>query len=193
MGFIIVDVKEGIMKKDLFSTKTVVATALGAALFLVLFMFVKVPSPVPETNFQFAYGVSSFFGALFGPICGALIAFAGHALNDFMSYGSCWWSWIIASGVAGAISGIAYFKLDLENGQKPNVQFYIWNIIAHAVAWILVAPILDIVMYGEPQDLVFKQGLMAFVINAITSVVVGTVLSLGYASTRTAKGSLDKE
>lgn len=38
------------MKKELFSTKTIVATGLGGALFMVLFMFVKVPSPVPETN-----------------------------------------------------------------------------------------------------------------------------------------------
>ena len=33
-----------------FSTKSIVATGLGAAVFLVLFMFVKIPSPVPETN-----------------------------------------------------------------------------------------------------------------------------------------------
>ena len=32
-----------------------------------MFMFVKVPSPVPETNLQIAYGVSAFFAALFGP------------------------------------------------------------------------------------------------------------------------------
>ena len=49
-------------KKSLFSTKTMVATALGAALFFVLFAYVKIPSPIPETNFQLAYGVSAFFG-----------------------------------------------------------------------------------------------------------------------------------
>ena len=32
-----------------FSTKTIVATGLGAAVFLVLFMYVKIPSPVPAT------------------------------------------------------------------------------------------------------------------------------------------------
>lgn len=181
------------MKKSLFSTKTIVATGIGAALFLVLFMFVKIPSWVPETNIQIAYGISTFFGALFGPICGGLIAFAGHALNDLISYGSAWWSWIIASGVAGVFAGIAYFKLDLEGGQKPNVWFFVWNILGHAVAWLLVAPVLDIVMYGEPSNLVFAQGVTAFIINAIASVVVGTILAIAYASTRTKKGSLDKE
>ena len=66
------------MKKSIFSTKTIVATGLGGALFMVLFMFVKVPSPVPETNLQLAYAISGFFGLLFGPVAGGLIAFIGH-------------------------------------------------------------------------------------------------------------------
>ncbi len=181
------------MKKKLYSTKTIVATGLGAALFLVLFMFVKIPSPVPETNIQIAYGISTFFGALFGPICGGLVAFVGHALNDLLSYGSAWWSWIIASGVAGVFAGFAYFKLDLENGQKPGVMFFVWNIVGHAVAWLLVAPVLDIVLYGEPKELVFVQGVTAFAINAIASVVVGAILAFAYAATRTKKGSLEAE
>ena len=39
------------MKKKLFgfNTKTLVGTALGAALFTVLFMYVKIPTGIPET------------------------------------------------------------------------------------------------------------------------------------------------
>lgn len=181
------------MKKNLFSTKTIVATGLGTALFLVLFYFVKVPSPVPNTNIQFAYGVSAFFGALFGPICGGIVAFAGHALNDTLAYGSCWWSWIIASGVAGIIAGVPFFKLNLEGGETPKASFFVWNVVAHAVAWLLVAPGLDVLMYGEPANLVFLQGIAAFIINAISTVIVGGILTVAYAKTRTAKGSLDKE
>ncbi len=81
------------------STRTIVATALGAALFTLLFMFVKVPSPIPETSFQTAYGLSAFFAVLFGPIAGGLIALIGHGLSDAIQYGSPWWSWVIASGV----------------------------------------------------------------------------------------------
>lgn len=181
------------MKKSLFSTKTIVATGIGAALFLVLFMLVKIPSPVPETNVQIAYGVSTFFGALFGPICGGLVAFIGHALNDYIQYGSPWWSWIIASGIAGVFAGLAYFKCDLENGKLPSVWFYVYNIVGHALAWLIVAPGLDILMYSEPTSLVSAQGIAAFIINSIASLVVGTILSIAYAKTRTSKGSLDKE
>ena len=84
------------MKKKLFgfSTKTLVGTALGAALFTVLFMYVKIPTGIPETQIQSAYGIGGFFAAMFGPIAGFLIAFIGHALSDIVQYGSAWWSWV---------------------------------------------------------------------------------------------------
>lgn len=181
------------MKKELFSIRTLVATALGAALFLVLFYFVKVPSPAPNTNFQLAYGISTFFGALFGPIAGCLTAFVGHALNDMITGYGVWWSWVIASGVAGLFSGFAYYTFDLEHGENPGVRYYLFNIAGHAVAWIIIAPLLDILMYNEPANTVFFQGAVSFVIDAVSSLVVGTVLCYAYARTRSARNSLNKE
>lgn len=181
------------MNKKIFSTKTIVATALGAALFLVLFYFVKVPSPVPNTNIQLAYGITTFFGALFGPVAGFLIGFVGHALNDFIAGYGIWWSWVIASGVAGLFSGLAFFTTDLEHGQKPGASYYLFNVIGQALAWIVVAPILDILMFSEPANTVFVQGVVAFIANTITALVVGTVICYAYASTRSSKRSLDKE
>lgn len=181
-----------------FSTKTIVATGLGAAVFLVLFLFVKVPSPIPETNLQIAYGISSFFGALFGPIAGFLIAFVGHALSDFISYGSPWWSWVIASGVSGLITGFAYFKVagpveEGRFGKTEMVWFCLWTVVGNAVAWALVAPLLDILMYSEPANKVFIQGVTAFIIDAVVSLVIGIILLKGYAATKTESGSLTKD
>lgn len=183
------------MRKSLFSTKMIVATGIGAALFLTLFYFVKIPSWAPETNIQIAYGVSAFLGALFGPICGALVAFIGHALNDTLAYGSQWWSWIIASGVTGFIGGLAYYRMDIESGRVSNndlILFNIIQIIAILIGFGLVAPVLDIVIYAEPVNKVFVQGFSAGFINIIAACVVGTTLVKVYASTRTQKGSLSK-
>ena len=184
------------MKKSLFSTKTIVATGLGAALFMVLFMFIKVPSPVPETNLQIAYGISAFFAAVYGPIAGFLIAFIGHALSDFISYGSPWWSWVVASGVSALIAGFAFFKLKVEDGELPVKDLIVFNVFAIvgcAIAWIGVAPVLDIVMYAEPTNLVFAQGAIAFIMDAIVSCVIGSILLFFYSKTKTSKGSLTKE
>lgn len=179
------------------STRTVVATGLGAALFMVLFMFVKVPSPIPETNLEIAYGVSTFFAVVFGPVCGFLVAFIGHALNDFISYGSPWWSWIIASGTSALIAGLASKKVaprieEGEFGGNQLITFAIYTVIGQAVSWILIAPVLDIVLYSEPVNLVFTQGIIAFAMNTICAVVVGGLLLKSYAATRTGKGTLSK-
>ncbi|MDR1106864.1 MAG: ECF-type riboflavin transporter substrate-binding protein [Treponema sp.] len=188
---------ETVEKKKLFefSTITIVAIGLGAAIFTLLFMFVKVPSPVPETSFQTAYGIAGFFGALFGPVAGALIAFIGHAISDAVQYGSPWWSWVVASGVSGFIYGVSYKFLRIKEGHfswKSIVLFNVIQIAGNAVAWIVVAPALDILIYKEPVNLVFTQGAIAFVMNSASCAVIGSVLLSIYAATRAKEGSLKK-
>lgn len=184
--------------KGLFkvTTKTIVATGLGAAIFMLLFMYVKVPSPIPETSFQTAYGLSSFFATLFGPIAGALISFIGHALSDAVQYGSPWWSWVIASGVSGFIFGFAFNRTKVEEGEfkgKDILTFNLIQLIGNVVAWVVVAPLLDILIYQEPVNLVFTQGITAAIMNTVSAGVFGTLLLVAYAATRTKKGSLSKK
>ena len=177
------------------STRTIVATGIGAAIFTLLFMYIKVPSPVPETSFQTAYGLSAFFAALFGPIAGALIAFIGHAISDAVQYGSPWWSWVIASGVSGFIFGFAYKRTKVEEGEfkgKDIITFNVIQVIGNLIAWVIVAPVLDILIYQEPVNLVFTQGITAAIMNSVSAGVIGTLLLIAYAATRTKKGSLSK-
>ncbi len=186
------------MQKKLFEfkTKTIVATGLGAALFTLLFMYVKIPTGIPEVEIQTAYGIGAFFAALFGPIAGGLIAFIGHALSDAVQYGSPWWSWVVASGLSCFLVGLAYPKMKVEEGEfsgKDLLRFNIYQFIAHAISWILVAPILDIVVYAEPANLVFTQGITATITNALSSGIIGSLLLFAYSKTRAKKGSLTKE
>ena len=132
----------------------------------------------------------------FRPIAGGLIAFIGHALSDSVQYGSAWWSWVIASGVACFGTGLVYPKLKVEEGifgGKDILLFNVYQVVSNAVAWILVAPILDIVIYAEPANLVFTQGITATLLNAISAGVIGTLLLFAYSKTRAKKGSLTKE
>lgn len=178
------------------TTKTIVATGLGAALFALLFMYVKVPTGIPETEIQTAYGLGAFFAALFGPIAGGLIAFIGHALSDALQYGSPWWSWVIASGVSMFLVGLVYPKMKVEEGEfgwKDLLRFNIYQIIANAIAWGVVAPVLDIVIYAEPVAKVFTQGIVAGAWNMVSAGVIGSLLLFAYSKTRSKKGSLQKE
>lgn len=182
------------MKK--FSVKDVVAIGIGAALFFVLGRFVAIPSGIPNTNITLQYAILALLAGMYGPVAGGLIGFIGHTLIDLSWGGSPWWSWVIASAVVGVIVGIFSKKLGINEGnfdKKAMVQFAIANVIAHVAAWIVVAPVLDIVMYAEPVNKVFAQGAMAAFVNTVTAVVVGVLLIVAYTKTIAKKGSLDQE
>ena len=174
---------------------TIVAIGIWAALFFVLGRFVAIPSPVPNTTISIQYGLLAFMAALFGPVAGILIAFIGHALIDF-SYGwGIWWSWVIASGVAGLVMGLGAKKINVEKsfGTKEIVTFNITQVIAHLIAWGIVAPVLDILIYSEPANKVFLQGLVGGLANIVTTAIVGTLLCVAYAAAKPKAGSLKKE
>ena len=48
-------------------------------------------------------------------------------------------------------------------------------------------------MYNEPLDKLFAQGLVSGISNAVTTAIVGSLLCVAYAATKTKAGSLTKE
>ncbi|MCF0115861.1 MAG: ECF-type riboflavin transporter substrate-binding protein [Erysipelotrichaceae bacterium] len=180
------------MNKNAFSTRTLVATALGAALFFVLFKFVSIPSPVPNTNFCVAYGISTFFSVVFGPLCGGLVAFIGHALTDAVGGYGVWWSWVIGSGVCGALCGLS--KINPEKGSITTgewINFVLVTLVANAIAWPLVSAAGDVLIYGEVFSTVLPQLALAFVTDSIVCIVVGGILIAAYAKTRVGSDTLE--
>ncbi|NLO47144.1 MAG: ECF-type riboflavin transporter substrate-binding protein [Clostridiales bacterium] len=179
-----------------FSVKTIVAIGIGAALFFVLGRFVAIPSPVPNTNISIQYGLLAFIAAIFGPLAGVLIGLIGHALIDF-SYGwGIWWSWVVASAIFGGFVGIWFKKLSLYDGvfgKKQIILFNLYQIIGHIIAWGIVAPLLDILIYAEPANKVFTQGLVAGAANIVTTAVIGSILCIAYAAAKPKRDSLAKE
>ena len=182
------------MKK--FSVKTIVAIGIGAALFFVLGKFVSIPSPVPNTSICTQYGLLAFMSVVYGPLAGALIGFIGHALIDFAAGWGIWWSWVIASAVFGLLMGLSAKVLKLEEGElgkKGLIKFNIAQAVSHLICWMAVAPVLDVYMMGEPWDKLITQGLMAGIGNSVTTAIVGSLLCIAYAATKTKAGSLTKE
>lgn len=178
------------------SVRNVVAIGVGAALFFVLGRFVAIPSGIPNTNISLQYAILGMLSAMYGPVAGALIGFIGHTLIDLSWGGSPWWSWVIASAFVGAIVGLTAKRLNIsegEFGRSKIVNFVLANVVAHVIAWIVIAPVLDILIYAEPANKVFAQGAMAAVANILTSCIIGTLLLVAYSKTIAGKGSLDQE
>ena len=178
------------------SIKTVVAVGIGAALFFVLGRFVAIPSPVPNTNISLQYAVLALLAAMYGPVAGGLIGFIGHALIDLSWGGSPWWSWVITSAFVGVVIGMFAKKLNVQEGvfdKTKTAIFAIANVAAHVIGWVVVAPVLDILIYAEPVKKVFAQGAAAFVANIIAVGVLGTILTAAYSKIGAKSSSLSKE
>ncbi|MBR6469911.1 MAG: ECF-type riboflavin transporter substrate-binding protein [Lachnospiraceae bacterium] len=179
-----------------FSVKHIVATGIGAALFFVLGRFVAIPSGIPNTNISIQYGLLAFIAAVFGPIAGLLSGLIGHFFIDFSFGWGIWWSWVIASAICGGIIGFLTRKLKIDEGEFDKagiVKFNFFQLVAHLISWAVIAPVLDILIYDEPANKVFVQGLVSAGVNVVTTAVVGTLLCIAYAASIPKKGSLKEE
>ncbi|PLR99261.1 ECF-type riboflavin transporter substrate-binding protein [Bacillus sp. T33-2] len=184
------------MQGNKLSTKTIVAIGIGTAVFVILGRFASIPSGIPNTSIETSYAFLALMAVVFGPVAGGLIGLIGHALKDALFYGSPWWSWVVVSAVVGLLIGLATRKIDIEEGEfgtRQVVSFNVSQVVVQAIGWFLVAPALDIFIYAEPANKVFVQGIVAGVSNMVTVGVLGTILLVAYAKTRSKTGSLTKE
>lgn len=187
-------------RKSLLSIRTIVAVGIGSAVFVILGRFAAIPTGIPNTSVETAYAFLALMSVVFGPIAGFLIGLIGHALKDAVFYGSVWWSWVLTSAFVGLFIGLGAHLLrrtiNPEEGIFTKTSIIYFNIIqalVQAVAWGLIAPVLDVAIYAEPANKVFTQGVFAGVSNIITVGILGTILIGAYAKTRSKSGSLSRE
>ena len=166
--------------KNKFSIRTIVAIGIGAAVFMILGRFGSIPSGIPNTNIETAYAYLALMAILYGPAAGFLIGLIGHGLKDLV----------------GLIIGLVWKKVRVNDGDfgiKQAILFNITQIIANVVAWFIVAPTLDIVIYMDPAKKVYLQGAIGGISNMITIGILGTLLLSTYSKTKIKTGSLRVE
>ena len=78
-------------------------------------------------------------------------------------------------------------------GKKAVIGFNVVQVAANLLAWVVLAPVLDIVIYAEPVNKVFAQGAWACLGNVIIVAILGTPLCLGYSKMGGKASSLQKE
>lgn len=182
--------------KSKFGIKEVVAIGIGTALFVALTQ-VQIPLGfIPNTALQPRAALLAFLAAVFGPVVGGVVGLLGHALGDALFYGSIWWSWVIPEAVVGIGVGLFARKLAIKDGGfavKEIILFNIVQVVSNAVAWIVAAPVFDIIIYAEPANKVFAQGAWAFLGNIIIAGILGTLLAIAYSKVGGKSSSLSKE
>ena len=164
--------------------KDVMTIIIGTALFLAL-TTVNIPLVIiPKISLHPRMAVIAFFAAAFGPVVGGFIGFFGHALGDAMFNGNIYWDWVIGETLVGIVIGIYEKHYDLRAGSFNTmniINFNMIQIIANAAAWLVVAPVLDIIRFREPVTHVIMQGLFAFLGNIIMVAVLGTIFIVAYS------------
>lgn len=184
------------MNKKKFTIQQVVATGIGTALFVVL-TEVQIPVViVPNTALQVRAALLAFLSAVYGPVVGGIVGLLGHALGDAFFYGSVWWSWVFPDALFGIGVGLFFKKYKITEGGFAGKQIALFNIVqvvSNAIAWIVAAPLLDIIIYAEPANKVFAQGAVACLTNLIIIAILGTLLCIAYSKIMTKSSSLQKE
>ncbi len=178
-----------------FGIKEVVAIGIGTALFVAL-TEIQIPTGIPNTYLQPRMAVLAFLAAVFGPIVGGVVGLLGHALGDLVFYGSVWWSWVVPEAVIGIGIGVFAAKFAVKEGgfdKKEIITFNVVQAVANIIAWLIVAPVLDILIYAEPVKKVFLQGAGATLGNVVMIGVLGTLLTIGYTKIGAKSSSLSKE
>lgn len=181
--------------KEGLAIRNIVATGIGAALWVVIGMVIQIPTGVPNTDIQLQYAVQSLFAVLFGPISGFLIGFIGHAVKDAMTYG-LWWTWILPSGLFGLGLGLLKKSLKIDQGvftPADVIKFNIAQLVINVLVWGVVAPVGDILVYAQDSTKVFTQALIVGLANVVSVAIGGTLLLSIYASSRTKSGSLSRD
>ena len=146
------------------SIRTVVATGIGAALFIIIGMFVNIPI-FGNTSIQLQYAVQALFSVIFGPITGLVIGLFNKKYD-------------VTTGKFSLMS---------------MIWFNLAQALALLIAYGIVTPIGDRLQFAQAWSYLYAQSFVAGVANFITIAIGGTLLLAIYASSRTQSGSLTKD
>lgn len=159
------------------------AIVLGILAVVIVGRFFNFDAGVANTQVTLGYAVLTIFSLLFGAVLTPIVAFLAHFLSDSLSYTTVWWTWIVADGVFGLMLGLITQRLNLLKHAltwSRVVQFNVWQGIANLLAWGLIAPLGDYLVYKSRWGYVLTQGLTAAWVNFLVVGITGTIFIYAY-------------
>ncbi len=167
-----------------WNTKTVVAIAIGAALFGVLMNFGGIPI-FTNTKLTTAMIVPVIVGAMFGPVPAFVACLAGNTIADLIGGWGYWFDWSIGNGVLGFIVGLLpLYGAKIDDGifkVKHAVIYVITCVIGNALAFGIVTPIFTTLFYGGELEVTFLQSLTGGIANTLVLTIIGIPILIALA------------
>lgn len=165
----------------------------GFAVYYLLGAFAQISTGIPLVYIYLQYPVLCVLAGMYGPVVGGLIGLLGHIAIDLTHEGFIWWSWVICSGLLGVLVGwlsrLLHLRLQLrlppeDSADRATAErharrraFMLAILLSNMVIWMLVAPLLDILLYHTGTTSAFVRGLFAALSNGLTTAVVADLLT----------------
>jgi energy-coupling factor transport system substrate-specific component len=159
-----------------WNTRTLVAVAVGAALFGVLMVYGSIPV-FTNTQLTSAMIIPVVVGGLFGPLPAFVTLLIGNVLADTIGGWGYWFDWSIGNGILGFFIGtLPLYGARIEEGifkVRHAVIYTAIAILGNAVAFGLVTPLLTSLFYAADLEITFLQAFASGLSNTLVLVVVG--------------------
>ncbi len=159
-----------------WNTKTVVAIAIGAALFGVLMNFGGIPI-FTNTSLTTAMIIPVIVGSMFGPVPAFIACGVGNIIADLIGGWGFWFDWSVGNAVLGFIIGLLpFYGAKINEGIfKPihAVIYAITCVVGNAFAFGVITPLLTMAFYGGEESITFFQAIAGGIANTAVLVIVG--------------------
>lgn len=188
--------KKGKLLLGEWSTKTIVAVAIGAALFGVLMCYGGI-QVFTNTSLTTAMIIPVIIGALYGPLPAFVAAGVGNVIADLIGGWGMWFDWSVGNAVMAFCVGLLpVYGAKIKEGVftvKHAIIYAVCCILGNMVAFGVVTPILTTIFYGSDLDVTFLQAFAASLSNIIVLIVIGIPVILLLAKRFAAKTNLKED
>ncbi|MDR0708477.1 MAG: ECF-type riboflavin transporter substrate-binding protein [Spirochaetaceae bacterium] len=159
-----------------WNTRTLVAVAVGAALFGVLMVYGSIPV-FTNTQLTSAMIIPVVVGGLFGPLPAFVTLLIGNILADTIGGWGYWFDWSIGNGILGLFVGtLPLYGARIDEGVfkvQHAVIYAVVAIVGNAIAFGLVTPLLTSLFYAADLEITFLQAFASGLSNTLVLIVVG--------------------
>ncbi|MDO5137929.1 MAG: ECF-type riboflavin transporter substrate-binding protein [Oscillospiraceae bacterium] len=179
-----------------WNTKTIVAVAIGAALFGVLMNYGGIPV-FTNTSLTTAMIVPVVVGAMYGPVPALVAAGVGNVIADLIGGWGLWFDWSVGNGVAALFVGLLpLYGAYITEGVfeiKHAIIYMLCCVVGNGVAFGIVTPILTTLFYGGDLNVTFLQALAASLGNIAVEVIIGIPILFLLAKRYKSRTNLEEE
>jgi len=179
-----------------WNTKTIVAVAIGAALYGVLMVWGGIPI-FTNTNLSSAMLVPVVVGGLFGPLPALVCCGVGNVIADLIGGWGMWFDWSIGNAIMAFCVGLLpVYGARIKEGiftKKQAVIYAICCVLGNMIAFGIVTPIFSWLLYASDLNVTFLQSFAATLGNSAVLIIVGIPVLFLLAKRYAARTNLTEE